>query len=237
MPSAKILKQKEQFVDELVQKLQSSACGVLANYKGINVADDTKLRKSMREADVDYFVVKNSLLSRAFEKAGLSELNEHLAGETALALSKEDIVIAPKLVHGQVEASKGKYAIKAGFIDGKPVDSVTIIEYAQLPSKEVLVSKLLFMLQSPVQRLAIALSEIAKKGGQGAPAGESAAPVEQPAEVAEEAPAVVEEAPAVVEETPAVAEEAPAVAEETPAVEETPAPAEESAETPAETAE
>ena len=226
MPSVKILKQKEQFVAELAEKLQGSACGVLANYKGINVAEDTVLRKSMREAGVDYFVVKNSQLSRAFEKAGLSELNVHLTGETAIALSKEDIIIAPKLVYGQVEASKGKYAIKAGFIEGKPVDSVTIIEYAQLPSKEVLISKLLFMLQSPMQRLAIALSEIAKKSGGEAPAGE-------PAPVAEEAPAaeVAEETPAAEEAAPAAEEAAPEVAEEAPAAEEeTPAPAEESAE-------
>jgi large subunit ribosomal protein L10 len=163
MPSKKILKQKEKHVAELAEKLTNSACGVLTNYKGINVDADTKLRKSMREAGVDYFVVKNSILSRAFEKAGLSELNVHLTGETAVALSNDDIIIAPKLVYGQVEASKGAYSIKAGFIEGKAVDSATIIEYAQLPSKEVLVAKLLFMLQSPMQRLAIAISEIAKK--------------------------------------------------------------------------
>ena len=208
MPSKKILQQKEQFVNELAEKLQNSACGVLAQYKGINVADDTKLRKSMREADVDYFVVKNSLLSRAFEKVGLDELNSHLTGETAIALSKEDIIIAPKLVYGQVEASKGKYSIKAGFIDGKPVDSVTIIEYAKLPSKEVLISKLLFMLQSPMQRLAIAISEIAKKDGESAPAETVAdAPVaDAPAEVVADAPAEVateEPAAEAVTETPA----------------------------------
>jgi large subunit ribosomal protein L10 len=163
MPSQKVLKEKERFVEQLVEKLKGSACGVLVSYKGINVADDTKLRKSMREAGVDYFVVKNTLLLRAFEKAGLSDLNVHLTGETALALSAEDIIIAPKLVYGQVEASKGVYAIKAGFINGEPADADTITEYARLPSKEVLVSKLLFMLQSPMQRLAIAVSEIAKK--------------------------------------------------------------------------
>ncbi|MCL2036365.1 MAG: 50S ribosomal protein L10 [Oscillospiraceae bacterium] len=166
MPSPKILKKKEKFVTELAEKLNKSACGVLANYKGITVDEDTKLRKAMREANVDYFVVKNSLLSRAFEKAGLEELNVHLTGETAIALSEEDIIVAPKLTYEQVESSKGKYGIKAGFIEGKPVDSVTIIEYAKLPSKEVLVSKLLFMLQSPMQRLAIAISEIAKKDGE-----------------------------------------------------------------------
>jgi large subunit ribosomal protein L10 len=111
MPNDITLKKKQQFVDDLAGKLKNSACGVLVSYKGINVADDTKLRKAMREAGVDYFVVKNTLLLRAFEKAGLSELNVHLTGETALALSEEDIIIAPKLVYGQVEASKGVYSI------------------------------------------------------------------------------------------------------------------------------
>jgi large subunit ribosomal protein L10 len=169
MPSKKILAKKEEFVEELAGKLQNSVCGVLADYKGINVADDTKMRKAMREAGVEYFVVKNSLLSRAFDKAGLSELNVHCKGETAIALAKDDIIIAPKLVYAQVEESKGKYSIKAGFIEGKAVDANVITEYAKLPSKEVLIAKLLFMLQSPMQRLAIALSEIAKKkesGGQ-----------------------------------------------------------------------
>ena len=163
MPSKKILQQKEKQVAELAEKIQNSVCGVLTNYKGINVANDSKLRKSMREAGVEYRVIKNSILSRAFEKAGLGELNVHLTGETAIALSKEDIIIAPKIAYAQVEESKGAYSIKAGFIEGKAVDADTIIEYAKLPSKEVLVAKLLFMLQSPVQRLAIALSEIAKK--------------------------------------------------------------------------
>ena len=169
MPSKKILTLKEKQVQEIVDKINGSACGVIAYYKGITVADDFKLRKSLREAGVDYFVVKNSILSRAFEKAGLTELNVHLKGETAVALSKEDIIIAPKLLQEQVDESKGKYSIKAGFIDGKVVDAAVITEYAKLPSKEVLVAKLLFMLQSPMQRLAIAISEIAKKneGGGG----------------------------------------------------------------------
>jgi large subunit ribosomal protein L10 len=187
MPSKKVLQQKKQIVEELAEQIKGSACGVLANHKGINVADDTKLRKSMREAQVKYFVVKNKILSRAFEIAGLSELNTHLKGETVIALSEQDIIIAPKLVYGQVEESKGTYSIKAGFINGEPVDAATIIEYAKLPSKEVLVSKLLFMLQSPVQRFAIAISQIAEKGGESAEPqqAESTEPTEPQAESTE----------------------------------------------------
>ena len=163
MPSQKILESKQKFVEELAEKLKNSACGVIVDYKGINVADDTAMRKSLREADVDYFVVKNSLLKRAAEKAGLEGLDAHLEGTTAIALSKEDIIIAPKLIYKQVEASKGTFSIKVGFIDGKAITAEEVTEYAKLPDKNTLVSKLLFVLQSPMQKLAIAASEIAKK--------------------------------------------------------------------------
>ena len=163
MPSNKILLEKEKFVDELAEKLKKSMCGVMVDYKGINVADDTSLRKSLRDGGVDYFVVKNTLLKRAFEKAGIDMPDEHLAGPTAIGLCESDLITAPKLLFKQVEASKGAFSIKAGFMEGKAVDAGLIEEYAKLPSKEELVAKLLFMLQSPVQRLAIALNEIAKK--------------------------------------------------------------------------
>ncbi|MCL2694365.1 MAG: 50S ribosomal protein L10 [Oscillospiraceae bacterium] len=167
MPSKKILREKEKFVDELAEKLKKSVCGVIVDYKGISVADDTRLRKSLREGEVEYFVVKNKLLKLALAKAGISGLDEHLAGPTALALSQVDLISAPKLLYKQVEASKGLYSIKAGFMDGAAVDAGVIEEYAKLPSKEELVAKLLFMLQSPMQRLAIAISEIAKKNDGG----------------------------------------------------------------------
>ena len=163
MPSQKVLESKQQFVSELADKLKSSACGVLVDYKGINVADDTMLRKSLREAGVDYFVVKNTLLKRAAEQAGIEGLDAHLEGTTALALTKEDIIIAPKLLYKQVEASKGAYSIKVGFIDGQTITAEEVTEYAKLPDKDTLVAKLLFVLQSPIQKLAIAASEIAKK--------------------------------------------------------------------------
>ena len=86
MASEKILAQKQAMVEELAQKLQASAAGVLVDYKGINVADDTKLRRELREAGVNYFVVKNTLLERAAEKVGFGELKEHLSGTSALAL-------------------------------------------------------------------------------------------------------------------------------------------------------
>ena len=163
MPSQKVLESKQQFVNELADKLKSAACGVLVDYKGINVADDTVLRKSLREAGVEYFVVKNTLLKRAAEAAGIEGLDEHLEGTTAIALAKDDIITAPKLLYKQVEASKGAFSIKVGFVEGKTITAEEVTEYAKLPDKDTLVAKFLYVLQAPIQKLAIAASEIAKK--------------------------------------------------------------------------
>ncbi|MBQ8614802.1 MAG: 50S ribosomal protein L10 [Ruminiclostridium sp.] len=163
MASEKILQAKQQYVDELAAKLEKAAGGVIVDYRGITVADDTVLRKELREAGVEYFVVKNTLLKRAAEKAGITGIAEHLEGTTAIAIHEEDIIAGPKILFKQVEKSKGAFSVKVGFIGKEAITASVVEEYAKLPSKETLVSKLLFMLQSPMQRLAIAASEIAKK--------------------------------------------------------------------------
>ncbi len=163
MPSKSILEQKQAYVAELAEKLKAAAGGVLVDYKGISVEDDTKLRKELRENGVDYFVVKNTLLKRAAEAAGIEGLEPALSGTTAIALHTEDIIVAPKLLYKKAEKSDGKFAIKLGFIDGKVISKEEVEEYAKLPSKETLLSQLVFMLQSPIQRVAIAINEIAKK--------------------------------------------------------------------------
>ena len=163
MPSESVLAQKQQFAADLAEKLKSAAGGVLVDYKGITVEDDTKLRKELREADVEYFVVKNKLLKRACDIAGLEGLDDVLVGTTAIALSKEDIVIAPKILHKKAEDSNGQFSIKKGFVDGQVISKEEVEKYAKLPNKETLLSQLVFMLQSPIQRFAIAISEIAKK--------------------------------------------------------------------------
>ena len=169
MPSQIVLSKKQEFVNELADKLRNSICGVLFDYKGITVEDDTKLRKELRESGVDYFVVKNTLLKRACEMVGLEGLEPALEGTTAIALSADDIIAGPRILNKKVEDSKGMFAIKLGFVEGKVISKEEVIAYAKLPSKETLLSQLVFMLQSPMQRLAIAISEIEKKQG-----GESA---------------------------------------------------------------
>ena len=163
MASEKIIAQKQQYVDELAKKLEAAAGGVIVDYRGITVAEDTVLRKSLREAGVDYFVVKNTLLRRAAEKAGITGIEDHLEGTTAIALHESDIISAPKILYKQSQDAGDRFNIKVGFIGKEAISVAEVEEYAKLPSKEVLISKLLFMLQSPMQRLAIAASEIAKK--------------------------------------------------------------------------
>lgn len=168
MPSEKVLQVKQNYVAELAEKLKKSACGVLVDYSGITVADDTVLRKELREAGIDYFVVKNTLLKRAAEMAGVEGIEDVLEGTTALALAEEDIVTAPKILFKQEEASNGSFSIKKGFVDGKGISKDEVVAYAKLPTKETLLAQLVFMLQSPIQKLAIAVSEIEKKQSESA---------------------------------------------------------------------
>ncbi len=172
MASELHLKQKQEYVDQLTEKLKGAVSGVVVSYKGITVAEDTKLRKDLREAGVDYFVLKNTMLRRAAEKAELSGLNGVLAGSTALALSS-DYTGAAKILDDYAEKNK-TFEIKAGFVDGNVVDAVGVKALATMPSKEVLVAQTLRGLNAPItsfvnvlnaniRGLAVALNAIAEQ--------------------------------------------------------------------------
>lgn len=171
MANEKVLQEKQAFVEELAQKLSSSAAGVVVEYKGISVEDDTVLRRKLRAAGVDYSVVKNTMLRRAAEKAGLEGLNDVLKGTTALAVSAEDPVAAAKILCEQAKADEN-FKVKAGFLDGEVIDVARVGELAKLPNKEGLISMLLSVLNGPVRGLAVALNAIVEKGGEAAPAAE-----------------------------------------------------------------
>lgn len=171
MANEKVLQEKQAFVEELAQKLSSSAAGVVVEYKGISVEDDTILRRKLRAAGVDYSVVKNTMLRRAAEKAGLEGLNDVLKGTTALAVSAEDPVAAAKILCEQAKADEN-FKVKAGFLDGEVIDVARVGELAKLPNKEGLISMLLSVLNGPVRGLAVALNAIVEKGGEAAPAAE-----------------------------------------------------------------
>ncbi len=175
MPSEKILEQKKQQVAALSEAVKNANVGVLVNYSGISVEKDTKLRKELREAGCEYKVVKNTLLSRAFEEAGISGLEEHLKGSTALAYSDKGYTDAPKILSDYIKANPNSgFAVKAGFIDGGAVSASGIDELAKLPPKEVLLAQVLGGMNGPIQGFAnvlngtirglvIALNAIAEK--------------------------------------------------------------------------
>lgn len=173
MPSEKILQQKQAFVEQLSDKLNRAVAGVVVKYEGITVAEDTALRRKMREAGVEYTVVKNTLLSRAAEKSGLSELDDVLKGSTALALSETDYIVAAKILCEFADKHK-KFEVKAGFVEGKVVGVDQVKELAKMPPKEVLVAKALGGLNAPIsgfvhvlnanlRGLVVALNAIAEK--------------------------------------------------------------------------
>ncbi len=185
MPSNSILEQKKQIVAELAEEIKNSVSGVLVNYQGITVDSDTKMRKALREAGVKYRVVKNSLTGRACDEVGYSEMKQYLVGMTAIAISESDAV-APAKVLKEYADKVESFTILAGYVDGAVIDAKTVEALAEIPSKEVLISKFLGSIQSPLYNFAYAIKAVADKKAEG---GEEAPAAEVAAEVAAEAPA------------------------------------------------
>lgn len=161
MPSQKILEQKQAQVAALTEELKNSVTGVIVNYEGINVEDDTKLRKSLREAGCKYQVGKNTLLSRALKEAGIEGLDSVLEGTTAIAMSESDYAAGAKILSEYAEKAaktNKKFAVKAGFIDGSAVDAAGVDALAKLPSKEVLIAQVLGGFNAPIQGFANVMS-------------------------------------------------------------------------------
>ena len=162
MASEKILNEKKAVVTALVERLKEAQAGVIADYRGLTVAQDTELRKRLREAGVEYTIVKNTLTRFAANEVGLSDLDPVLHGPSALATSTSDVV-APAKVLVEFAKENEQLEIKAGFVDGKVIDAAEVKVYASIPSKEVLISKMLGSLQAPIGNLVRTLDAIAKK--------------------------------------------------------------------------
>ena len=184
MPNAKVLSEKQAIVAALTEQLKGASSGVLVDYKGITVAEDTALRTELRQNEVQYGVVKNTLVRFALNNVGLEGLDEVLNGTTSLATSAGDPIAPMRVVNKYAkQLGDGKFNIKGGFMDGKVLSLEEILALAELPSKEVLQAQALGMMLAPITSLAIVLKAIAEKGGEAAPAAEEAAAP------AEEAPA------------------------------------------------
>ena len=162
MPNASVLEQKQKQVAELTEKLSKAIVGVVVDYKGITVADDTKLRKELRENGVDYFVVKNTILGRAIAGTDLEEMSFALEGTTAIALANEDYTAAARILSKFAETNQN-FKVKTGFLDGKVVDTATIDALAKLPTKEVLLATVCSAFQAPIAAFARAVQAIVDK--------------------------------------------------------------------------
>ncbi len=159
MANEKILAQKKAVVSELKEKMQNAVTGILVDYSGINVADDTALRHELRKAGVDYSVIKNTLARFAVNEAGLGELDPVLNGTTALAISNDDLVAPAKVLY-DFSKTHDYFKIKGGFVEGKVVSVAELERLATMPSKETLLCMLLYALNGNVSGLARALQAI-----------------------------------------------------------------------------
>ena len=175
MPNAKVLSEKQAIVAALTEQLKNASSGVLVDYKGITVAEDTALRTELRQNEVQYGVVKNTLVRFALNNVGLSELDDVLNGTTSLATSAGDPIAPMRVVNKYVKQLNDKFVIKGGFMDGKVISLEEIQALAELPSKEVLQAQALGMMLAPITSLAIVLKAIAEKNGEPAEAEAPAA--------------------------------------------------------------
>ncbi len=160
MSEAKL--QKAAQIEEIKEKIGKCGAFVVVDYKGISVADDTKLRSDFRKNDVEYRVLKNRLVLRALSELNIGGFEGHLEGPTAIAFAYGDPLAAAKVVSENAKTVKA-IEIKCGLMDGAYIDAETVAKLAAIPSKEVLLAQLLGLLQSPISGLARAIQQIAEK--------------------------------------------------------------------------
>ena len=173
---------KQPIVQAIVDDITGAESVVLVDYRGLTVAQDTELRKQLREAGIIYKVCKNTMMKRAFEGTEFAALEEHLEGPSAIAISKDDATAPARILCKFAKDAKA-LELKGGVVEGTVYDVAGLTELAKIPSREELLSRLLGSMQSPITNFARVIKQIAEQGGEAAPAEESA---EAPAE---EAPA------------------------------------------------
>jgi len=147
--SNKAVERKKKVVQEIKEKIENSEAIVLVNYRGLDVAEVSDLRKKYREAGVDYKVYKNTMMRFAFEEAGYENFTDNLTGPNGIAFSMEDAIGAAKVSNNYAKDNK-KLEIKVGIVDGKIIDIDKIKELADIPGREVLIAKILGSLNSPI---------------------------------------------------------------------------------------
>lgn len=181
---------KQPIVQAIVDDITGAESVVLVDYRGLTVAQDTELRKQLREAGIIYKVCKNTMMKRAFEGTEFAALEEHLEGPSAIAISKDDAT-APARILCKFAKDAKSLELKGGVVEGTVYDVAGLTELAKIPSREELLSRLLGSMQSPITNFARVIKQIAEQGGEAVPAEESAeaAAEEAPAAEAAETPA------------------------------------------------
>lgn len=175
MPNAKVLEAKKAVVAALAEQLKNAQSGVLVDYSGITVAEDTELRADLRNNEVQYGVVKNNMLRRALDETGLKELDSVLDGTTSLATGENDPIAPIRVISDYVKKlGKDKFHVKAAFMEGRVLSEAEIAQLATLSSKKDLQAQAMGTLLAPIVSLAAVLAAIVESKG-GAPAEEAPA--------------------------------------------------------------
>ena len=167
LANTEVIEQKQKTVDMIAHKLNNSVTTVVVDYRGLNVTQVTELRKQLRESDVDFQVLKNTLLRRATAVANLVELDDVLIGPTAVAFSEKDAVIPAQILNAFAKKNDA-LKLKGGVVEGKVITAEEVKALADLPSREGLLSMLLSVLQAPVRNFALAVKAVAEKEEQSA---------------------------------------------------------------------
>ncbi len=157
-----VIEKKKQVVDEITTKLKESQSTIVVDYRGLDVAEVTELRKQLREANVDFKVYKNSMVRRATAEAGLTEIDEQLVGPTAIAFSNDDVIAPAKVLNNFAKDHKD-LELKAGIIEGRVATLEEVKALAELPSRDGLLAMLLSVMQAPVRNFALATKAVAEQ--------------------------------------------------------------------------
>ena len=165
MPNAKVLSEKQAIVESLAERIKNAGAGVLVDYKGITVAEDTALRTELRKDGVEYTVVKNTLTRKALDKLGMSDLDHVLNGTTSLATAENDPIAPFRIISDYSKKLGDRFNIKAAFMEGKVLSESEIAEMAELPSKDALYAKVLGTMIAPITGLAVCLGQILEQKG------------------------------------------------------------------------
>ena len=156
---------KKQVVEEIKERIQNAKSVVFVSFNGLSVAEDTELRREFRKNNVDYKVLKNTLIRRAFNDLGVTSFDADLNGTTSFAFAQDE-TSAAKVISENAKKLEDKISAKSGYVNGEYVDAKGVAVLAAIPSKEVLVATLAGTLKGMISGLAVALNKVAEKMGE-----------------------------------------------------------------------